>query len=330
MQLAELDDATSSRRRDGIGLAVIICTYHRPELLRETLDSLGRQTVPDDLRPTVYVVDNSDDGSAAAVVAAAAASNRLPMRWLEAHPANISVARNVGIGATDEPFVAFVDDDELCEAGWLEAVGRALRITAHDVLFGRVVANFENPDLPSDAVKQLFSRELDRADGHRLYAFGPDKLAAISLATCNSIFRRATTLTDEVPFDASFGVGGGEDYDLFCRLQRRGRSFGWLPAATVREFVPGARCEGRYLRRRFYAGGQAFAAAIARNSDNQQLTRWIVRWKAAAQGILLLLQLPKVLIRGGRSLDDYGYRWAGILGKLSFGGIYPLYRRDRN
>ncbi|KIZ47619.1 MULTISPECIES: glycosyltransferase family 2 protein [Rhodopseudomonas] len=330
MQPVSIEDPNSARRHDPIGLAVIICTYHRPQLLRQTLDSLSRQTVPQDLRPSVYIVDNSDDGSAADVVAAAAAASALPMRWLAAHPANISVARNVGIGATDEAFVAFIDDDELCESGWFEAVAQALRATRHDVLFGRVIANFENPDLPSGAVRQLFARELDRADGHELYAFGPDKNASISLATCNSIFRRATTLTDDVPFDASFGVGGGEDYELFCRLQRRGRSFGWLPGAIVREYVPAARCEGRYLRRRFYAGGQAYAAAIARNSDNRQRTRWILRLKALAQGLLLLAQAPRAAISGRKGFADYFYRWAGILGKLSFGGIYPLYRRDES
>ena len=65
-------------------------------------------------------------------------------------------------------------------------------------------------------------------------------------------------------FDPAFGKGGGEDYDLFCRLQRRGRRFVWLPEAAAREFVPASRCERAYLRRRFYAGGQAFAAAMAR------------------------------------------------------------------
>ena len=329
MQSAEINDPADQRRGSGvIGLAVVICTFHRPELLRKTLDSLSRQAVPDDVRPAVYVVDNSDDGSAAGVVAAAAAASPFPVRWLEAHPANISVARNAGVRATDEAFVAFIDDDELCEPGWMQAVSRSLRTTPHDVLFGRVVADFENPDLPSDAIRQLFSRELDRADGHALYAFGPDKLASISLATCNSIFRRATTLTDDVPFDDSFGSGGGEDYDLFCRLQGRGRSFGWLPAATVREFVPAVRCDGRYLRRRFYAGGQAFAAAIARNSPQPELTRWIMRFKAVAQGALLLAQLPIAAVSGRGGMADYGYRWAGIFGKLSFGRIYPLYRRS--
>ena len=332
MQSGKADHAKdeTAPHDDAIGLAIIICTYHRQDLLRAALASLRRQTLPNDLRPAVYVIDNSDDGSAATVVAEAASACPFPMHWLEAHPANISVARNAGINASDQPFVAFIDDDEICEAGWLQAVSHALHTTTHDVLFGRVIVDFENPDLPTKAVKQLFSREPALTDGHALYAFGPNKISSITLATCNSLFRRATTLTDETPFDDAFGVGGGEDYDLFCRLQRRGRSFGWLPAATVREFVPSARCEGRYLRRRFYAGGQAFAAAIARNSDAMRLTRWSVRLQAVAQGALLLTQLPLAAARGRESLADYGYRWAGVLGKLSFGEIYPLYRRAEN
>jgi succinoglycan biosynthesis protein ExoM len=325
-----IDESVIEQRDERLGLAIIICTYHRPELLRRTLASISRQSPPRLLDPAIYVVDNSDDGSAIQVVSEAAATCPFPIRWLEAHPANISVARNVGIRASDQPFVAFIDDDEVCEPDWLQAVSHAVHTSTHDVLFGRVIADFENPLLPTDAVRQLFSRNLDLAEGHALYAFGPEQNSAITLATCNSLFRRATTLTDESPFRDSFGVGGGEDYDLFCRLQVRGRSFGWLPAASVREFVPSERCDGYYLRRRFYAGGQAYAAAIAHNSPARRLARWMLRLKALAQAALLLAQFPIAAARGRRSFADYIYRWAGILGKLSFGETYPLYRRTES
>src|SRR5260370_37624689 len=97
-------------RDDAIGLAIIICTFHRPDLLRQALASLRRQTLPNDLRPAVYVVDNSDDGSAATVVPVAAPSCPFSVHWPEAHPAHISAAPNAGIRASNQPFGPFSHD----------------------------------------------------------------------------------------------------------------------------------------------------------------------------------------------------------------------------
>ncbi len=327
---AEPRETLLQNERKEVALAIVICTFQRAELLRKALTSLIAQDVPDGLHPAIYVIDNSDEGSAAPVVAEVASRSPFPIRWFEAHPANISVARNVGVAASHEDFLAFIDDDEVCEPGWMQAVAHAARDTPHDVLFGRVVSDFEDANLASDAVRQLFSREMTLPAGQELFAFGPNKRSDVTLATCNSIFRRATTLNDDVPFDSAFGFGGGEDYELFCRLQSRGKTFGWLPAACVREFVPASRCAESYLRRRFYAGGQAYAAAIASNSSHPQQTRWVMRFKALVQGILLLARLPSAVTDGDNGRADYGYRWAGILGKLSFGAIYPLYRRDKS
>jgi len=307
-------------------LAVVICTFRREELLAKALASLTVQTVPEGLCVEVIVVDNSDEGSAAGVVARAAAGSPLPMRRIEAHPANISVARNAGVAATAAEFVAFLDDDQQTDPGWLAAVGTALGRLPHDAYFGAVEPEFEAPQAATPAVWQLFSRRLDAPSGQDLVAMGPLKTRGIALATNNSIFRRSAMLIGPEPFDLSFGNGGGEDYDLICRMQQRGSRLAWLPEARAREFVPAARCEAGYLRRRFYAGGQAFAAAVANASAAPGRTRWLVRLKALVQAGLLTLRLPLVLVRGGAGLADYAYSWAGVLGKLSFGGIHPIYR----
>jgi succinoglycan biosynthesis protein ExoM len=277
-------------------LAIVICTFKRPALLRAALRSVAAQALPPAHGAiNVYVVDNSDEGDAEKIVAEEAADSPLPMRWLAAHPANISVARNAGVRAGREDFVAFIDDDQTLEPFWLTALFHAIANPEADAWLGRVDGVFESPEQTTAAARGLFSRQLDEASGFELFAFGPKKLATISLATNNAIFRRATTLTDAQVFDPDFGKGGGEDYDLFCRLQRRQKRFFWLKEAAVREFVPAARCRRAYLRRRFYAGGQAFAAAIARGAKNPQASRWIIRAKALVQVAWLIAQAPAFL-----------------------------------
>ena len=308
-------------------LAIIVCTFKRPDLVRATLRSIAAQksSVSAD-RVRVYIVDNSDEGSARAVVTEESTSSPWSMTWLEAHPANISVARNAGINAGQEDFVAFIDDDQILEPGWLDAVSRLFSHEQGDVWLGAVRGIFETPERTTPAIANQFARTLKERFGYELFAFGPRRSKIISPGTGNSIFRRATTLASTHPFNPAFGSGGGEDYDLFCRLQRGGQRLFWAPDVMVSEFVPASRCDRGYMRRRFFAGGQAYAIAVARSARHPGLARWSIRCKALAQGALLSARAPAICLAGEAARADYIFRWAGVLGKLSFGEIYPLYQ----
>jgi len=321
-----LDAGASTDDGTPIDLVIVICTFRREKLLALALESIRAQAIPPGARLSVVVADNSDEGSAAGVVAAAAAGSPFDIRYVEAHPANISVARNAGIRASDAPFVAFVDDDEELAPGWFEAVVAGLRAHPHDVFFGRVDPVFEAPERATPAIRQLFSRCIDAPSGREVAALGARKDRVLTVATSNSILRRATTLTEDAPFNPHFGNAGGEDLDLFCRLQVRGRRFAWLPDARVSEWVPASRCDPGYLRRRFYAGGQAYAEAVAGSSGAPGLARWWLRAKALVQLGLLALRYPAIRRQGGAALADFGFRWAGVRGKLSLGRLYPVYR----
>lgn len=307
-----------------IEVAVVVCTYHRERLLGDLLASLQAQDPPTDGRCEIIVVDNSDEGTARPV--AAAARGPFPVRWIEAHPANISVARNAGVAASEADWVAFVDDDQTVETGWLAALIEAARGGPHDVLFGAVLPCFEASARPTPRAIQLFSRQIAADAGADLFAIGPRKTAGVALATNNCALRRAAMPSGAAPFDLAFGAGGGEDYDLFCRMQAGGARFGWAPAMRAREFVPASRCDTTYLRRRFFAGGQAFAAAAARASDRPRATRWLLRARAFAQAAALAALYPLRATQGQAARDDHSFALAGALGKASFGAIAPIYR----
>ncbi|HRK23429.1 MAG TPA: glycosyltransferase [Beijerinckiaceae bacterium] len=307
-------------------LAIVLCTFHREALLAKALDSLSQQPIPQGLEVEILVVDNSDAGTAREIVNQKAAASPVPMRWLAAHPANIAVARNAGVAATSADFIAFLDDDQQAASDWLRAVAENVRNGAIDAWFGAITPQFEAGSALTPMTRTLFSRWTDRPAGDRLVALGPGKTAEVSLSTANSLFRRAAMLIGPGPFDPAFGNGGGEDYDLICRMQQRGSKMTWQPEMQASEFVPASRCDPSYLRGRFYAGGQAFAEAAAKASAAPGLMRWIVRAKALVQAGLLSLKLPAAAWRGGASWLDHSYVWAGVLGKLSFGQIKPIYR----
>lgn len=306
-------------------LAVVVCTYHREALLARLLESLQAQTPAPGLGCAIVVVDNSDEGSARARVAAS--HGPYAARWVAAHPANISVARNAGVAAAaGADWIAFVDDDQIVEPGWLTALGEAIGAGTHDALFGAVEPDFEAGARPTPRARALYSRRPDLPAGADLFALGPRKTQGVALATNNCALRRAALPPGCDPFDPAFGAGGGEDYDLFCRMQARGARLGWAPAMRAREDVPARRCEPAYLRRRFFAGGQAFAAAAAGASAHPRRMRWALRARALAQAAALIALYPLRAAQGEAARLDHSFALAGALGKMALGGIDPIYR----
>jgi succinoglycan biosynthesis protein ExoM len=289
--------------------------------------------VDDHAQNTIVVVPRANLALTEADVARAApalAAARALLLQLEvpvaACLAAAAIARNAGVAACSGDAIAFLDDDQELAPGWLLAVAQALVDLPHDAFFGAVEPLFETPARATGMTRQLFSRRHDRPRGAELIAFGPDKTRAIALATNNSIFRRAALPSDGRLFDPAFGNGGGEDYDLICRMQRAGRRFAWLPEARAREFVPESRCDASYLRRRFFAGGQAYAAAVANASAHPRLSRWAIRAKAVVQLALLVARMPIAFARGGDALADHLHVLAGARGKLSLSALRPIYR----
>lgn len=308
-------------------LSIVICTYERPVLLAGALRSILALDGLRDGALDVVVVDNSDAGSARTVVEGLAAGAAIPIAYVTAHPANISVARNAGCRASRGEAVAFLDDDQEVAPGWLMAVRDGLSRFPHDVFFGPITPVYADPEAVTPAARALFVRADDRPAGGELTAFDRPAAQAFVLSTANSVFRRSSALPGPEPFDADFGQCGGEDFHLFCRLQRAGRRFGWLPGAGASDFVPRHRCGAPYLVRRHFAGGQAFAAALIRTSPHPWRDGAVLTLKAALQLLLLPAAALGMLRRPapGRSLAIHT---AGILGKLFWRRLYPLYRTE--
>jgi glycosyltransferase involved in cell wall biosynthesis len=184
-------------------IAAILCTRDRPALLEEALAALGHALEPDDER---IVVDSaSRDGASIASVARAAGFD-----VVRAERPGLARARNVGIGATTAPFVAFTDDDCRAEPGWSRGIAAALRADGGlGFVTGAVLAD-RDARLPIAVSGDLTPRR---------FAAGDDPTACGHGA--NMAFRR-TALDVIGGFDEHLGAGAplraGEDSDVFLRL----------------------------------------------------------------------------------------------------------------
>src|SRR5258708_686970 len=128
-----------------IETSIIIPTYNRPDrLVRAIRSCLGQRGVETGYE--IVVVDNNPDGAAADAVVAIAAGSPVPIRYVAEPRPGISHARNTAIAAARGRCLAFLDDDQEAEPGWLAAHLSALRRYDAEVVFGPFHPRFEVPD----------------------------------------------------------------------------------------------------------------------------------------------------------------------------------------
>src|SRR5215831_3883535 len=107
---------------DAPAISICVCTFRRPELLQRLLVALAAQIGAPPFE--VIVVDNDALRSAAAVLAAAASDRRLDLHTAVEVPQSIALARNHSVRLARAAWIAFVDDDEEPELGWLAELHR--------------------------------------------------------------------------------------------------------------------------------------------------------------------------------------------------------------
>jgi glycosyltransferase involved in cell wall biosynthesis len=235
-------------KRDHI--AVCICTFKRPHLLRRLLDAVCKQRTDGAIDYSIVVVDNDAAQSAKGVVSAFHESSRTRVAYHCEPEQNISLARNLAIEKAPGEFVAFIDDDEFPEEDWLLTAYRACAEFHADGILGPVRPHFETPP-PKWIVKGRFFYRPSFATGSVIRDFRYTR-------TGNVLLRRAV-FGNDVPFDPRFGRTGGGDREFFKRKIASGGVFVWCDESVVYETVPDDRCRRGHLVRSAFVRGVSAA-----------------------------------------------------------------------
>ena len=187
----------------GQKISVVTPTRNRPDQLRRAVASVRAQTHGS---WEMIVIDDGGELDTAAVVTEAADPR---VRHSRIEKGGVCAARNFALSLATGSIVAYLDDDNVMDPGWLHAVAWAFAERAEiDVVYGGLVID----DLRraegsgSGAFPQLYLRPYDR------YALLTDNLTDM-----NAIAHRAGLA--EAHFDESLGSLG--DWDLLIRLTTR-------------------------------------------------------------------------------------------------------------
>lgn len=105
----------------GPAITVVICTRGRPEMLRDSLESLGSQEYQ---AIRVLVVDNAPTDAETRRVASDL-SRKLDLDYIVEPRPGLSWARNRAIDASSSEIIAWLDDDEKADRWWAAEIARA-------------------------------------------------------------------------------------------------------------------------------------------------------------------------------------------------------------
>ncbi|GEM_PF-2147317 len=270
-------------------IAVIVLAYDRPQLLTEALQSVARQT----RAPSEVIV--IDDCSPQPLEPAVSIPAAFPLRFVrQATNQGPACAARRGLEETDAEMIAFLNDDDLWEPGFLERLGAeldahpeaAVAFCDHGVIDAtgtpdrahgdRMTAKFKRDRLPGGLVEDL------------------PRVALIDQAMAGASF----SVTRRRELDPRIIASGGEVWDYFvclcaCRSGRPGVYVNQR-LGDYRLSPGGVTANWADPQRRVAATARRIAAArlIVRSPGLRSIQREQRRlvWTMSLRGVVLSLQ----------------------------------------
>ena len=261
-------------------VSVVIVSRHRPEELRRCVRALEFQT----LRGFEVVLVT--DGDTAQILPELAPVCRVKSAVCD--QANISRARNIGIGLSAGEVVAFIDDDAIAEPTWLERLTEPFRdpniAASGGFVRGRNGISYQGraEEIGVDGV----SRPIE-VSGVNVPEVNPTK--AIKTQGTNSAFRR-DVLVDLAGFDENYHFYLDET-DLNLRIAKAGLKTAIVPNAEVQHGYAASSMRGKDRRPMSLFEIGASQAYFAKKYDRPESDLDVVRVGQA-------VRLDAALVRG--------------------------------
>ena len=231
-------------------LSLIISTYNRSDLLIGALQSVVQQSADPQLWECVVVNNNSTDDTLARFEEFAAKHPDFNLRIVTETTQGLSYARNRGIRESVGEYIAIIDDDERIAEEFIEAYIELFDTTPDAMAAGGpIVAEYQTrrPRWMSCFTERPIANTMYWGDKVREFPKGRVPGGG------NMALRRSAVRRYGV-FDTSLGyVGesllGGEECDLFERLQIAEAKYYYVPKAVMYHIIPDRKLTPDYFER---------------------------------------------------------------------------------
>jgi len=242
--------------------SILIATFNRAAVLRQTLESLAA------LQPQgsweVIVVDNNSPDDTRQVVETATRTFPVPLRYLFEREPGRSAALNSGFRAAQGAILVTTDDDVRVEPDWLDRIAAGFEAHGCDYIGGRVLPVWpaERPDwMP--ARNEVLCGVLAVLDyGAAPFRYGSRVPLGVNMAVTREALRRAGDFDARVGRKA--GTLLGQEVREWCvRAHAAGLIGYYVPDVVVRHLIPQDRLTKSYFRRWYYWRGVSRAILYA-------------------------------------------------------------------
>lgn len=236
-------------------LSIIISTYNNAASLLRTLDSVAKQDYDKKEWECVIVNNNSTDDTAERVAAFIKEHSDLNIRLVEELQQGLSFARNRGIAESKGRFVAFIDDDETINEGFVSAYIDIFHNHGAFVAAGalKVCYDSKRPKWMSHYTEKMIANPFD---------LGNSVVTITKLVTPtggNMAFNREV-FNLYGNFDTNLGrkggeLFGGEENDIFARIRDLGERVFYAPQAIAYHHIADRKLTPEYFDKLSYGVG---------------------------------------------------------------------------
>uniref|UniRef100_UPI0040572236 glycosyltransferase family 2 protein n=1 Tax=Alistipes sp. TaxID=1872444 RepID=UPI0040572236 len=236
-------------------LSIIIATYNNAKSLERTLESVAKQDADCGVWECVIVNNNSTDDTALRVASFTKSHSNLNIRLVDEPQQGLSHARNRGIAESQGEILAFIDDDETVNEGFVSAYIDLFHNHGAFAAAGVVKACYDSqrPKWMSHYTEKMIANPIDL--GKNIVTI----TSTITPAGGNMAFNREV-FNLYGGFDIDLGrkgnkLFGGEENELFDRLRNLGERIYYTPKAIVYHHIADRKLTPEHFEKLSYGVG---------------------------------------------------------------------------
>ncbi len=239
-------------------VTVVICTWNRCDLLKQTLDEMCNLQIPPDIAWELIVVNNNCSDVTDDVIEMY--KQRLPIRRLFEAKQGLSNARNCAVASAKGDLIIWTDDDVLVDPMWLAEYVAAACQWPDAAFFGGTVDPWFAARPPRWILKNLDMLSgvyvIRQLGNHIMKINSTDGLPyGANMAMRKYVF-------ESIRFDPDLGHCGtallcNDEVDFMTRLMELGHYGVWVGTARIQHYIPVERFKTKYIWEVFRGLGQS-------------------------------------------------------------------------
>ncbi len=308
-------------------ISVLIATYNRAKILRETLEAMTNLVSPPGGWELIVIDNNSTDHTKSVCSEFAEA---LPIRYVFERQQGKNYALNTGFELARGDLLVFTDDDVTPDSRWLlEHVGASKKWQPYTIFLGSITCSW--PDDTPDLIRRRVVQWLDFTSSPVAQKKGPLPSGHCG-AGANFAVRRSI-IDEGFRYDPRVGPCGtgriaGSETELQRRLFKAGHRAVYVPDAKIVHRVRSIELGSAALRNRSWGFGRGTGFRTKDQRGQWRCICGIPLWVLKKVLLLGFTWVAKKIRKDTEGVFVAKHKLIFHLGMISYWRSYPIKRTE--